>query len=220
MGCAGDGTSSIPEARIPERCRFRRLHELPRFAASSCATPSIQFSGRPSFCTVRLCRRWSPRVAPVLSSFGGADWPFHRFPRFRSFGIADDPFRESPRVANLPATSGVWSGHPEPHTLRFCLAVADSGCPSSASACRTSGLIRGSPRFTCCWPRLRTLFQVSLKLLSFGVASVPIGKLPCLSSPRLRQCFAGAFLRFGIDGRVDDESLAGPELCILGLRRG
>lgn len=204
---------------MPQRCRFRRFRRLPCFAASSSATPSIQSSGRPSFCTVRLHRRWSPE-SPRPSHPSAV--PIGRFtgrPAIRSFGIADDSFGEFPRVANLPATSGVRPGHPEPRTLRFCSAVAASGCPSSASACRTISLIRGLPRFTCLWPRLGTLFQVSLKLLSFGVASVPISESPRLSSPRLRRCLAGDLLRFGIDGRVDDESLAGPELCILGLHR-
>lgn len=205
---------------MPQRCGFPRIHGLPRFAASSFATPSIQFSGRPSLCIVRLCRRWNPESPRHSHPSAVPTGRSTSCPASRSFGIADDSFGELPRVANPPATSGDRPGCPEPRTLRFCLAVAASGCPSSASACRTSSLIRGLPRFTCCRPRLGTLFQVSLKLLSFGVASVPIGGLPRFSSPRLRLNLAGVFLRFGVDGRVDDESLAGPELCILSLRRG
>jgi hypothetical protein len=148
IGCAGDGASSIPEVLMPERCRFRRLDGLPRLAAPP-ATPSIQCSGRPSFCIVRLCRRWSiesprpshPSAVPIGRSSG--------CPASQSFGIADDPFGELPRVANLPAPAGGRPELPRAGLPPVLLATAALGYPSSAAACKASCLIRGLPRFTC-----------------------------------------------------------------------
>jgi len=148
IGCAGDGASSIPEVLMPERCRFRRLDGLPRLAAPP-ATPSIQCSGRPSFCIVRLCRRWSiesprpshPSAVPIGRSSG--------CPASQSFGIADDPFGELPRVANLPAPAGGRPELPRAGLPPVLPATAALGYPSHAAACRASCLFRGLPRFTC-----------------------------------------------------------------------
>ena len=151
----------------------------------------MQLLGRPSFCTVRLCRRWSsesprtshPSAVPIGRPSG--------CPACQSFGIADDPFRRSPRFPDLPAPSGGLPGCPGPLTLRFChwldLQVAPNLSPLAGPAARFAGC----PASLRCWPRRRTNFQVSLNLGSLGVASVPIGRLPYLSSPRLRCCFAG-----------------------------
>lgn len=151
----------------------------------------MQYLGCPTLCTVRLCRRWSsesprishPSAVPIGRSSG--------CPAFRSFGIADDPFHRLPRFADLPAPSGGLPGCSGPITLRFChwldLQVAPNLSPLAGPVARFASC-PASLRF---WPRRRTNFQVSLNLGSFGVALVPIGRLPRLSSPRLRCCFPG-----------------------------
>ena len=112
-------------------------------------------------------------------------------PAFRSFGIADDPLHRLPRVTDLPAPSGGLPGCPGPLTLRFRhrldFQVALNLSPLAGPFARFASC----PASHCFWPRRRTNFQVSLNLGSLGVASVPINRLPRLSSPRLRCYFPG-----------------------------
>ena len=134
--------SALPVSSVRQVAPRRRFLLCKRLRYSSQVAPRSVPSGsagdgipsRPGTLILRRCRLADPRVAPLP-------------------GLSVSPmirFGELPRVANLPATSGVQPGCPEPYTLRFCLAAAASGCPSSASACRISGLIRELPRFTCC----------------------------------------------------------------------
>ena len=190
MGCAGDGGSSIPESRMPQRSQFCRLAGCPaglflleRLRCSSWVAPRSAPSGfagdgAPSRLEPRILRRCrlagrqvAPRASPSVS------------PTIRSAGRpASQIFRLRLVVSQVA---------PGPLTLRFChwldLQVAPNLSPLAGPAARFAGC----PASLRCWPRRRTNFQVSLNFGSLGVASVPIGRLPYLSSPRLRCCFAG-----------------------------
>jgi len=204
LSAAGFSDSSgCPALPRPPLQRLQYSSQVaPRSVPSGCAGDGVP--GRPSPRILRRCRLADPRVAPlpglsVSPMIRSASYPASRIFRLRLvFGrVASN---RAPYVSALQLQ--------RPVALRLPLPAV------------VSGLIRGLPRFTCCRPRLRTLFQVSLKLLSFGAALGRISELPRLSSPWLRRSFAGVFLRFCADGRVDDESPAGPELCIRGLHRG
>ena len=205
FGCAGDGSSSRPEFRILQRCRFcevpgrpdsslllQHLRSKPPVSLlpASPALPAMGSSSCPESLILRRCRLADLRVSPA---FGPSVSPTIRFPSF--------PFRVRPDRES--SGSGWWSPEfPRVCTFRFAI-VESSGRPESSSLARR-----------------RANFQVALNLRSLGGA---VGLIS--GSPRI------SFLQrsvYASSGHPDFASTAGSmmnprlvlELCILGLRRG
>lgn len=84
FGCAGDGCSSYPEPRMPSAvlvsARFRvapwPAFLLPRPRCRTWVSPRPASPALPAM---------DHRVAPMLASFGGAEWPVLELPRVSAF---------------------------------------------------------------------------------------------------------------------------------------
>jgi hypothetical protein len=196
FGCTGDGSSSRPEFRILQRCRFHWSFESPRFFSSSCNASDVGLR-LPLVLHLRLYRRWDLQVAPNLSSFGGADCPTFGFPlrsvlRYRRRSAFLVPLCRFPQIANLPAPAGGRPSFPGVAPSVFAI-VESSGRPESSSLARR-----------------RANFKVALNLRSLGVAVGLIFESPRISFLQLCRLCILRLPRFRIYGWVDDESPACP----------